>query len=312
MQITDDPDWHDQVILTSTAVGSGERNLLARAAGAGRLTRIVRGAYIDGEAAARRSADDRYRDRIHARQLVSARPLLFSHDSAASLWRIPRVSAWPARVHVLDARPHRGSPGVFHHVGMPEPIPDSIDGVLVTSLTRTLIDLARTASTADALVAMDAGLAGIHFGGRTLVAGRSEILSELDGVGSARGTRAARFVVDFADPNSGSPGETISRLSMARARLAVPVLQHPFSDAHGMMVVDFWWPESGVIGEFDGAGKYLRSEGMGGRTAAEVVIDEKNREDRLRRQVSRVVRWGWDVARSPAQLGALLRAAGVP
>ena len=77
------------------------------------------------------------------------------------------------------------------------------------------------------------------------------------------------------------------------------------------MFTDFWWPDHGVVGEFDGVGKYLREKWMDGRSAAEVVIDEKLREDRLRRQVSRVVRWGWDVGGSPSRLGLLLRQAGV-
>jgi len=89
------------------------------------------------------------------------------------------------------------------------------------------------------------------------------------------------------------------------------VLQQRFVDDEGAMFTDFWWPECGVAGEFDGVGKYLREEWMDGRSAAEVVIDEKRREDRLRRQVPTVVRWGWDVAGSPSGLGLLLRRAGV-
>jgi len=197
------------------------------------------------------------------------------------------------------------------HVGAAVSSTAAIDGVVVTGLARTLIDLARTESATNAVVALDVGLAGIRLGNRSYAVERQELVDELAGVGSGRGVRSARFAVDFADAKSGSPGETLSRLSMTRAALAPPVLQQEFVDEHGSMFADFWWPDVGVIGEFDGVGKYLREAWMDGRSAAEVVIDEKRREDRLRRQVSSVVRWGWDVAGSPSRLGRLLRQAGV-
>jgi very-short-patch-repair endonuclease len=72
------------------------------------------------------------------------------------------------------------------------------------------------------------------------------------------------------------------------------------------MTVDFWWPSARVIGEFDGKGKYLREEYSGGRSIADIVIDEKLREDRLRALGATVVRWGWSEAASSARLLARL------
>lgn len=311
MKIVDDPEWRDRFTLASFALTSAERNALARSATAGRLCRVARGAYIDA-ASRSRSPDDAYRDLVHARHLVSPSPLLFCHASAAVLWRIPWIGAWPHAVHVLSAGASGRTGRQFvQHVGPAVISTDSIDGAAVTSLARTLIDLARTGFVANAVVAMDAGLAGIRLGMRSHAVTRQELVDELGRAGSARGVRAARFAVGFADARSGSPGETRSRLSIARAGLTPPVLQQRFVDDEGTMFTDFWWPEFGVVGEFDGAGKYLREEWMDGRSAAQVVIDEKLREDRLRRQVSRVVRCDWDVAGSPSRLGLLLRQAGV-
>lgn len=312
MQIVDDPAWRDRFTLTASALTSAERNALARSAAAGRLRRVATGAYVDDNSRVARSRDDAYRDLVHARHLISPSTLVFSHASAAVMWRTPRVGAWPPAVHVLSARPS-GRTGVrfVQHVGPAANSTDSIDGVTVTSLARTLVDLARTESVTDALVAMDAGLAGIPLGKRVFTVSRQQCAEELARVGSGRGARSARFAIEFADPKSGSPGETLSRLSIARAGLSAPILQQRFADAEGRMFADFWWPDRGVAGEFDGVGKYLREEWTDGRSAAEVVIEEKRREDRLRRQVSTVVRWGWDVARSPSRLGQLLRAAGV-
>jgi hypothetical protein len=312
MQIVDDPTWRDRFTLTASALTSAERNALARAADAGRLLRVSRGAYVDASSRLTQSRDRAYRDLVHARHLISPSALVFSHASAAVLWRLPRIGVWPGSAHVLSARPSGRSGRQFvQHLGPAVDSTDSIDGVTVTSLARTLIDLARTESVSDALVAMDAGLAGVVLGRRLFTVSREQCAEELARVGSGRGVRSARFAIEFADAESESPGETLSRLSIARAGLTAPVLQQRFVDAEGRIFTDFWWPEWGVAGEFDGVGKYLREEWTDGRSAAEVVIDEKRREDRLRRQVSTVVRWGWDVAGSASRLGRLLREAGV-
>jgi hypothetical protein len=75
--------------------------------------------------------------------------------------------------------------------------------------------------------------------------------------------------------------------------------------------VDFWWPDAGLIGEFDGAGKYLRAEMLRGSTTADALLAEKRREDRLRAINPRLTRWGWEVARSVPLLVHQLRGAGL-
>lgn len=312
MQIVDDPAWRDRFTLSAFALTSAERNSLARSARAGQLVRVLPGAYVDADARVDMSPVDRYRDLIHARHLVSSKPLVFSRASAAALWRVPRIGAWPDAVHVVsNGASGRTGRQFVRHVGPGVHSTDDIDGVTVTSLARTLIDIGRFESTTDAVVAIDAGLGGIRVGELAYAVTRQQLLAELTRVGAGRGSRSARFAVEFGDQRSGSPGESLSRLSIARAGLTPPVLQQRFVDEHGVMFADFWWPDHGIAGEFDGVGKYLREEWMNGRSAAEVVIAEKRREDRLRRQASGVVRWGWDVAGSPARLGRLLRQAGV-
>jgi hypothetical protein len=74
---------------------------------------------------------------------------------------------------------------------------------------------------------------------------------------------------------------------------------------------DFWWPETGLVGEFDGRGKYLRDEFTRGRTTAEVVLDEKRRENRLRALGLTVVRWEWADALMPRRLEMILTGVGL-
>ncbi len=306
-----DPDWASDFLLTRSAVTNAERIALARRAESGELVRVLRGAYLPSAIHQTHGPRHRHRDLVGARVLTDSAQALFSQSSAAALWRLPRIGPWPQRVDVLAdvAKGGRSTPGIRRHSeGVVDG--DVIDGIPVTSLARTVVDLARLESWENAVVAADAAQALRRFGGNPTSLTSTDLLRELARV-PRRGVATARRVIEFSDPRSGSPGESLSRISIARARLSSPVLQQRFDDELGAMYTDFFWPDHGVIGEFDGVGKYLRQEWAGGRTPAQVVIDEKWREDRLRRLGPRVVRWGWDVARNPGALGHLLRSAGV-
>jgi hypothetical protein len=312
MDLQHHPDWAFEFQLTRAAISAHERNELLRRTDRGELMRIVPGVYLPAEAASRRSRPRIHLDLVYARQLIAPQSLLFSHASAGALWDLPRIGGWPKIVHATGdaAGGGRSSMGVSrHNVGLPMD-ETRIDGIRVTTLTRTVVDLARTESFECGVAAADAALAGRSTGDCRIAGGLQELASELF-LAEGRGVAAARSVIAFADGAAGSPGESLSRVSIARSGLTAPELQKHFSDEFGSMYVDFFWPKSGVIGEFDGVGKYLREEWMDGRTAAQVVVDEKWREDRLRRTGLRVVRWGWDVARRPVALAHVLRAAGV-
>jgi hypothetical protein len=314
VQFDIDPDRQEQLIRASFAVTGAERNRLAHRADRGELRRLAPGIYGDAVALAALSDRAQHRQLVHARQAASPIPLTFAHASAAALWRLPRIGHWPHRTHIIAERTSggRSTPGVIHHrVGQPSADSiDCIDGVRVTSLARTVADLARFDDLATAVAAADSALAGLSLAGRSVVVTREQAIAEARRK-SSRGRERARFVLEFADPASGSPGESLSRLNIHRAGLPRPDLQTRFADGVGEMFVDFCWPAYRLIGEFDGVGKYLRDEWMGGRSAAQVVIDEKRREDRLRALGWRVVRWGWADAMSVERLRRILTAAGL-
>lgn len=77
------------------------------------------------------------------------------------------------------------------------------------------------------------------------------------------------------------------------------------------MYADFWWPQFNRVGEFDGSVKYDDPIFLAGRTPREALRDEKRREDRIRALGPGVIRWGWDVARSPGAMRAHLMAGGI-
>lgn len=91
----------------------------------------------------------------------------------------------------------------------------------------------------------------------------------------------------------------------------VPELQVRFSDGQGEMFPDYFWPGPRVAGEFDGKGKYLRPAYGTQLTPGEIVWQEKKRHDRLRKQVSDVVRIVMADVMNPARLCEMLLDAGL-
>jgi hypothetical protein len=127
-------------------------------------------------------------------------------------------------------------------------------------------------------------------------------------------TRArVQRALDFADSRSGSPGESLSRVVMHQVGFPQPMLQERFEDERGLIgFTDFWWPEFRLIGEFDGATKYVDQRFTAGSTSARVLMAEKRRENRLRALGPGVTRWDWRAATHPPELRALLIEAGLP
>jgi hypothetical protein len=284
-------------------------------AAAGELTRLVRGVYVRTEVWVALDSVERHIWLLRAVLLLRERRLVFAFRSAAVIWGLPLLGPPPDDAHTVTSPCSGGRSDdrlIRHCVDRPAPT-TAIDELEVTSLARTVIDVALGPSFPEAVMMADAALAGLDVPalGRVSVT-RSDLRSELPSPGS-RGVARARRVVEFADRQSGSPMESASRTSIAAAGLSTPELQHEFRDSEGRMFTDFWWPRWGVAGEMDGRNKYLDPRFRNGRTLEQVLLDEKHRHDRLRRipEVKDVVRWGSDIALSPRRLGALLRSAGV-
>jgi hypothetical protein len=288
--------------------GQDER-ALQRAAARGRLTRLRSGAYVTTTAWNALSPDDRRRLQAAAMAEMHA-SYVASHRSAAALWGVPTVRKADGLVHarVSMAAGTRTEHGVRKHaVHDVDQHLTHVEGITCTTLERTVLDLAATEPFAESVVALD----WVLDRGATKDRLR-EVLDEWD---PGRGRRRIEMVIDFADGASGSPGESLSRVRMHEAGMPAPVLQEPFFDARGLVgYVDFWWPDFGLIGEFDGLKKYREADLLAGRSPGQVVIDEKLREDRLRATTTRprVERWTWTTLTNPGALAQQLGGAGVP
>ncbi len=292
-------------------VGADDR-AYRHAAELGKLVRIHRGAYMDAQAWGRLDAEEQYRIRATAAVEASrSRPVL-SHESAAVLWGIPRVRPLPSRIHVLASKAAGSRPeGPFQRHAT-----DWFDvGIVdrgtyrITGTARTLIDYCAVVPFADAVVAFDWAL---HKAKEpSLLRGTLEALTRR--LHPVRTQSRVLRALGFADAAAESPGESLSRVVIFQLGFPAPVLQERFADPRGRIGrVDFWWPDTRVIGEFDGATKYMEPRFTGGVAPARVLMEEKRRENRLRALGPSVVRWDWRAASRPGELRALLMEAGLP
>lgn len=303
------------LMLLSDAESAGvDPRAMRRATDRGELTRIRRGVYVITRDWNSLGAAEQHRTRVRATALALGGDRVFSHQSAAAIHRLPLLGSWPERVH--ETRPResggRSTPAVISHSGERDPAV-RVDGLRVTSVPRTLLDLAATTSFPSSVVTMDAAL---HVDPKSGLSAATalDIEREIDRRGDSRGVGAGLRGFSFANGLSDTPGESLSRVRIHQLGFPAPELQCVFRDSQGRMIVDFWWREWNLIGEFDGLLKYHRALQLSGLSVADVVIAEKRREDRLRATETRpgVVRWIWDDALRGQPLAVLLREAGLP
>lgn len=279
-----------------------------KASARGELIRVHRGAYMDAGEWQQLDRHERYRHRVIAALFASRGSPVASHVSAAALWRLPIIGQWPELVHVLTSRSTgtRTENGFRRHaVDREEVEVVELEGVRVTSLARTLLDLAATSTFASAVASVDYAL-------RHKLTTTSALRRYFDALPDLRLRGRVNRVLDFATPLAGSPGESLSRVNIHELGFPAPELQVMFADRGGKIGdVDFWWRMANLIGEFDGLVKYTRDEYTQGRSIQEIVIAEKVREDRLRALGPSVSRWLWGVALRPRELYAHLSNAGL-
>ena len=304
---------HSGLILASDATRVGLQRELRQEFDRHSVIRLRRGVYVLAADWDALGADERYLRRIHAHAAVAEAPVIYSHFSAAALWGLPVVGAWPTEIHLATsaAAGGRSRRGVVRH-----PQDHSLDvemheGLGVTSVAATAVALARVLPFGQAVAVMDKAIHEPRDGHPMTT--RENLDRAFAELGRVPGRAAAGRVLEFASPLSGSTGESISRAGIFLLGFLVPELQTPHWDRDGLIgFTDFFWRGVGTVGEFDGHGKYLRQEFTRGRPAAQIVIAEKVREDRLRALGFGVCRWDWPVATSLPALAEVLTRNGIP
>lgn len=161
-----------------------------------------------------------------------------------------------------------------------------------------------------AVVPFDAALAGRSASGRS-VASHDLDLAEKVLIRTRRRTATWHWMREFADARAESPGESRVRVLLHELGFAPPRLQHELVVPQvGCVRPDFYWPEVGVICEFDGRVKYMPE--LAGQSPESVVWHEKRREDGLRLMGLMVVRLTWSDLEDREAMTRMLLRAGVP
>lgn len=252
----------------------------------GQLERLRRGTYLQpGEAV---DAVDRHLHLISATMPLLHPDAVLSHLSAGLIHGLPVPLTDLSRVTVL--RPGSGQGGRTTNVHLrrdelPESDVDREDTLPLTTLGRTTADLGRTLSYERAVMVLDHAL--------SRDVSSDEVAHHLTSRPGRRGNARLRSALDFADPLSESPGETLTRIRLAQWGIPSPELQYEVRDGDEVVArCDFAWPELGIVGEFDGDIKYGRLL-RPGQDPQDAVIAEKRREDAIRALGWLVIRWCW-------------------
>jgi hypothetical protein len=217
--------------------------------------------------------------RMLAAVLAGGSGAVLSHQSAAALWGISPDGAPTAEITVpLKRRPR---PGIFqHHSRLSADEVTSVEGIPVTSVPRTLLDVASTLDTRRLRRAVDEA--------ERLRLWDSLSLDQL--IARHPGRRGvARLAAVLAE---GAIGATVTRSELelrfleflGDARLPRPQANVPLTVAGATYEVDFAWPSRSLIVELDGHATHATRAGF-----------ERDRERDRRLHVAgwRVVRITW-------------------
>ncbi len=238
----------------------------------GALVPLCRGVYVPRDAV---PTEKEAQHRLRVRAMATRSDYAVSHASAAVLHGIPVGWADLSEVHVTRAR-HGGGRmegGRRVHAGVLDPRWCTVvDGVLVTTVARTLVDLAKIAPTYVAVAAADAALQ-LH------LCSVAELRAALESVRGHPYSRRAHLALSLCDGRSESPGESRARLVLNSGPLPVTELQISIFDERGRFVgrADGGYVEYGLLWEYDGLSKYGRLL-KPGQTIHDVVLAEKQRE----------------------------------
>lgn len=228
-----------------------------------------------------------------------------SHQSAAAVHGLAMLKPDTRRLHVSVPRLESGKRQPTRHVhpGLEDRDVVEVGGITVTNMATAAVQVAITSDFAGALTVFDSAL--------RMGVSREE-LSEYLERRKRKGSVKARRALAFANGLSDNPGESWSRAQMIEGGLPVPTLQCKVVVGGRIYYSDYDW-EGLLIGEFDGAGKYLNHR-RPGESIGDAVMREKERENALRDIGFDVVRWDWPILQAKAvveRVGPRLRALGL-
>ena len=234
----------DGLLLRDRALAEVDPDRLLVALRSGRLKRVQRAVYLP------RNIELRPLTAARAAILSSGVPTaVASHETAARVHGIALPEGRRCE-HVtvpLEKRRKDRKDLRFHVRSIALGDTCSMEGIPVTSIVRTLADLACLLDRVPAVWAIDDAL-------RERICTRDEIVEVIGTWRGGPGSHAARLRLAEADGMAESPLETAARLAIADAQLPPPVAQHEVRSPDGQLVarLDHAYPGHRVALEYDG------------------------------------------------------------
>lgn len=280
------------------------------------LHRIRRGWYADGEFWKAAFSESRHLLEMLATVTASPKEPLFSHESAAILHDLPLYrfrGTRPQTVVSLHSRTNSSSKVSRRARKLDEVAFVRIGPFVCTSLSGTVLDVARSASREVAVGCVDAALHKLGGTARAQEAWRNRWLEQLASQPHTLGNASARSVIKLADGGADSVAESVSRLYLLDLGFDVATQVRVRSPTGSEYRIDFELRGLGVYGEVDGTSKYIDPQMAEGKSTQQRLLDEKEREDWIRGVTGfRMIRWGARDLTSAAELGERLEAFRVP
>ncbi|WP_406832452.1 hypothetical protein ABEG17_06410 [Pedococcus sp. KACC 23699] len=293
------------------AAGVGiTRGQLVHALSIAAVDRLARGLYAVNHSWELLSAERRHAGLAHAAYRTVGDAVL-SHHSAALLWGLPvsrREQARATLTVLADRRTSvRASWVHLYRATLREGEVTTLSDIELTSPARTVLDCLRSLPPGDGVAIGDAAL-------RLGLVSSGDLATVLRGQGGWPGARRAGLWLPRLDGRRETWLESYSVVALSRFGIEPPEPQVEVFDDRGLIGrVDALWLDDGVVGEADGVGKYLGEfdvSGPSGEAAAQRVVREKAREDRLRDVGLEVVRWmTGEILHSPQVVAGRVKAA---
>ena len=278
---------------------------LRRAVRRGALVKVRHGAYVFADEWGTLDEPSRHLVLTRAVLRVIGDDVAASHHSACLMHRMEMWDVDLADAHVtrLDGGAGRTEAGVVHHEAL------SLDADVVRIGGHHVVQPARAALESALLSGVERGLVVVNSGLHQRLFTAEDLEAQHALMRSWPGAGHLQLVSRLADGRPESVAESRSAYLFWAQGLPKPELQYPVYDGRGNLVgiVDFAWPELGLLGEFDGKVKYLRHL-RPGEEPGDAVFREKQREDLLRRVTGwSMVRLTWSDLYNPVATAAMIR-----
>ena len=217
-------------------------------------------------------------------------------------------------VHVCSETKPSARPGARIQRHRTEPA-GAIDqgGISITPPIQTVTDCLLQTGFADGMPIADSAISKLGLTREQLM----EAVEKRAGARNGRAVRTALATLQYADALAESGGESVARAVMIETGFAPDRLQYeltdPFDSTESMRT-DFAWERQArelTLGELDGFVKYTDQAMLAGRTTAETLVAERQREAHLSLYGHPLIRFTMNEVRSAGVLAKKLQTAGV-